>query len=216
MAGNYAGACCLPKVQHGERELESGKLQSMLGTLKLYLDITLARRGPEDLPTSWSLLLVTTVVYMVLFCALVAALGPPPGNWQAQLLVSVVFTLLWIRGLLVLFNKPERFLQTASASFGISLLTLPVAVPLQLQVLKLMEQTLKKCGDRYSRRKKVCKSRWSTTGGSWKRSPTSNICTPPSGAPRRGPLRARNRHMASMRSARTMEISSTTTSRSFS
>lgn len=115
----------------------------MFGALKNYFDLTFARRGPEDLPVSVQLLAITTTLYVVLFCALVAALGPPPGNWVAQLLVSVAFTLLWIRGILTLFNKPERFLQTASASFGISLLTLPIAVPLQLQVMRLMEQTLK-------------------------------------------------------------------------
>lgn len=122
---------------------EMGERMTMVGALKLYFDITLARRGPEDLPVSMPLLAITTALYVVLFAAFVAVLGPPEGNWVGQLLVSVAFTLLWIRGLLALFGKAERFLQTASASLGISLLTLPVAVPLQLQVMRLMEQTLK-------------------------------------------------------------------------
>jgi hypothetical protein len=115
----------------------------MFSALKLYFDITLARRGPEDLPVSTTLLGATTALYVALFAVLVTVLGAPQGNWVGQLLVSVTFTLLWIRGLLVLFGRPERFLQTASASFGISLITLPIAVPLQLQVMRLMEQALK-------------------------------------------------------------------------
>lgn len=115
----------------------------MISTLKLYFDLTLARRGPEDLPVSQPLLVTTTVLYVVLFAVLVAMLGPPAGNWFGQLLVSTLFTLLWIRGLLALFAHPERFLQTAAASFGISLITLPLAVPLQLQVMRLMEASLK-------------------------------------------------------------------------
>ena len=115
----------------------------MFSTLKLYFDITRARRGPEDLPVSMPLLGITTALYIVLFAALVVVLGAPEGNWFGQLLVSVAFTLLWLRGMLALFTKSERFLQTASASFGISLVTLPVAVPLQLQVMRLMEQSLK-------------------------------------------------------------------------
>ncbi len=115
----------------------------MFSALKIYFDISFARRGPEDLPVSMPLLAFTTAIYVLLFCALVSALGPPSGNWVAQLLVSVAFTLLWIRGILTLFNKPERFLQTASASFGISLVTLPLAVPLQLKVMRLMEQMAK-------------------------------------------------------------------------
>ena len=115
----------------------------MISHLKLFLDITLARRGPEDLPVSAQLLAATALAYVVLFAALVVALGAPTENWLGQLIVSTLFTLAWMRALLALFNKPERFLQTTTATFGISLLTLPFAVPLQLKIIRIMEEASK-------------------------------------------------------------------------
>lgn len=121
----------------GSHELDT--LNSVISTLKLYLDVTLAKQGPQDLPTSVLLLVMTTAAYLLLFCILVVSLGPPPMNWLGQLFASTMFSLLWIRILLTLASRPERFLQTATGSMAISLLTLPISVPLQLQLLRMVE-----------------------------------------------------------------------------
>lgn len=115
----------------------------MTSTLKLYLDVALARAGPQDLPTSALLLAVTSAAYLLVFAILVLVLGAPAVNWLGQLLVSTVFSLLWIRVLLTLSARPERFVQTATAAMAISLVTLPISVPLQLHMLRLMDAARK-------------------------------------------------------------------------
>ena len=101
----------------------------MISTLKLYLDIALLRRGPEDLPVSYPLLYGTLAVFLGLNAGLTVAFRPSGDNWLAQLLVSVVFTLLWYRVLLAVFGRGERYLQTMTAVLGFGCVVAPIIVP---------------------------------------------------------------------------------------
>jgi hypothetical protein len=101
----------------------------MASILKLYLDIALLRRGPEDLPASRSLLYATLFAFVVLNALLTVAFRPTAENWLLQLFVSVGFTLLWYRLLLTVFGRPERYLQTITAVLGFGCIVTPLIVP---------------------------------------------------------------------------------------
>lgn len=102
----------------------------MTAILKLFFDIARLRRGPEDAPSGLQPLLVTVAVFFAANALLTALFRPDINYWALQLLVSIVFTLLWYRVLLGVFGKPERFNQTVTAMFGFGLLLSPLLVPL--------------------------------------------------------------------------------------
>ncbi|MBV6415594.1 MAG: hypothetical protein CMLOHMNK_00106 [Steroidobacteraceae bacterium] len=90
----------------------------MLSLVRLFADIALLRRGPEDVPAS-ALLLASVVVAYFLVSFFVSLLLPPfAGPWHLHLLVDVGFTLAWYVVLMRVFARPERFLQTTTAVFG--------------------------------------------------------------------------------------------------
>ena len=101
----------------------------MAAILKLYLDIALLRRGPEDVPMSRGLLWSTLVACVALNAFLTLAFRPTTENWLPQLLVSVGFTLLWYRALLIVFGRPERYQQTVTAILGFGCVITPLIVP---------------------------------------------------------------------------------------
>ena len=95
--------------------------------LELFAQILLLRRGPQDLPASGLLLLLTVIAYVIVNCV-ACAIFPPSRDWPLLLLVDVGFLLLWNAALLV--RRPERILQTTTAVFGYQLLLAPLLVPL--------------------------------------------------------------------------------------
>lgn len=101
----------------------------MASILKLYLDIALLRRGPEDVPASRPLLYATLAAFIVLNALLTVAFRPTVENWLPQLMVSVGFTLFWYRMLLSLFGHAERYLQTMTAVLGFGCIVTPVLLP---------------------------------------------------------------------------------------
>lgn len=110
---NYAQAVPVPKV--------------MREVIRLYVQIALLRRGPQDLPAS-RLLLILTVCGYAAVNALVSSLLPPSTGWPPQLAVDVLFTLAWYAALLQLTSRSERFLQTATAVFGFQAVLSPLLI----------------------------------------------------------------------------------------
>jgi hypothetical protein len=101
--------------------------------LKVFLDIVLWRRGPQDLPSSGLLVILTLVAYelvTLLQVALMKVSGPQ------LLLYLVIDPLLVMAGLwlvMKLFGRIERWPQTVSAVLGCStLMALVFSVPLVL------------------------------------------------------------------------------------
>jgi hypothetical protein len=93
--------------------------------IRLYTQITLLRRGPQDLPVSRLLLALTVAGYLAINF-LVSGLLPPEGRWVEPLLVATLFTLLWYALLLRLAGRPERTLQTTAAVFGCQAVLTPL------------------------------------------------------------------------------------------
>jgi hypothetical protein len=95
--------------------------------LRLYTQIALLRRGPQDLPAS-RLLLVLTVVAFFTVNFVVSSLLPPESRWRESLVVATLFTLAWYLLLLRLAGRPERTLQTTTAVFGFQTVLAPLVV----------------------------------------------------------------------------------------
>ena len=86
--------------------------------VRLFVQIALMRKGPQDLPASVALLVVTAAGYFIVNCLVSAALPPIRGPWLGHLVVDVVFTFAWYALLLKILHRPERFVQTTTAVFG--------------------------------------------------------------------------------------------------
>jgi hypothetical protein len=103
--------------------------------LKVFLDIVLWRRGPQDLPSSGLLVLITLVAY-VLVSAVQVVLMHESG---AALLLFLVADPLLLIGMvwfvLTVFGRKDRFLQTTAAVLGSSaLLSAVLSIPFQLML----------------------------------------------------------------------------------
>ena len=102
----------------------------MMEMLRLYGQIALLRRGPQDVPASPLLLGLTVAVFIGVNCLVTALMPPFPGPWLMHLLIEVVFMLAWYAVLLRLQKKSERFLQTATALFGYQIVLSPLIIAL--------------------------------------------------------------------------------------
>lgn len=86
--------------------------------VRLFIQIALMRKGPQDLPASAAVLAATAGGYFLVNCLVSAVLPPVKGPLFAQLVVDVLFTFAWYALLLTIAHRPERFLQTTTAVFG--------------------------------------------------------------------------------------------------
>jgi hypothetical protein len=104
----------------------------MTEIIRVFVQIALLKRGPQDLPVSRTLLVLTVCAYAGL-TALVNDLLASEGTSALPLAVEVAFTLVWYAALLALLGRRERYLQTASAIFGVqTLLMQPLLVSVWL------------------------------------------------------------------------------------
>ena len=95
--------------------------------IRLYAQIALLRRGPQDLPASRLLLALTVGAFLAVHFA-VSSLLPPDSRWPGILVVATLFTLLWYVLVLRLAGRPERTLQTTTAVFGFQTVLAPLVI----------------------------------------------------------------------------------------
>jgi hypothetical protein len=108
--------------------------------LRIFVDIVLWRRGPQDLPVSGLLLAFTVAAYVAVSIVQLALLDESASSWLFFLVVDPLLLAAWVWLLLRLYGKRERFLQTASAVFGAgAALGLALYLPLQVLVMALGE-----------------------------------------------------------------------------
>ncbi len=100
----------------------------MTDLVRLYADIALLRRGPQDVPASVLLLAITVIGYCAINLVVNWALPTPNNPWLLVLLVDVLFTLAWYGALLRLLRRPERVLQTTTAVFGFRAVLAPLVI----------------------------------------------------------------------------------------
>jgi hypothetical protein len=107
----------------------------LLQFLKAFLDIVLWRRGPQDLPESRLLLGVAVAAYVTVSVVQLALLDEPPATWFVFVVLDPLLLAGWVFGLLRLFGREARFVQTAAAVFGTgALLGLGLFLPVQFLV----------------------------------------------------------------------------------
>jgi hypothetical protein len=106
--------------------------------LRIFLDIVLWRRGPQDLPASGLLLAVSVAGYALVSAVQLVLLGESVATWVFFLVVDPLLLGSWVWLVLRLYGHAERYLQTASAVFGTgAVLGLGLYLPLQLIVTGL-------------------------------------------------------------------------------
>jgi hypothetical protein len=96
--------------------------------IQLFTEIALLRRGPQDLPASMLLLVITMVGYFAVNFIVGSLLPPATSGLPGHVLVDVVFTLVWYVALLKFVGRPERILQTITAVFGFQAVLSPLMV----------------------------------------------------------------------------------------
>lgn len=95
---------------------------------RLYTDIALLRRGPEDVPVSAVLLAITVLVYMLASLALSSLMPVVETNRVALIALDSFLGIAWYWVVLRLAGRPERFLQTTTAIFGYQTVLAPAFV----------------------------------------------------------------------------------------
>ncbi len=106
--------------------------------LRIFIDIVLWRRGPQDLPASGLLLWITVAAYVAVSAVQLALLGETAATWAFFIVVDPLLLGAWVWLVLQLYGHRERFVQTASAVFGTgALLGIGLYLPLQLIVTTL-------------------------------------------------------------------------------
>lgn len=103
----------------------------MKALLRLFLDITLFRKGPQDLPHS-AILLVLALLADVTISTVVGALDGEIAGAILQALVASGLLLAFVSLLLLLTSHRERFQKTATAVLGCDALITLVALPVSL------------------------------------------------------------------------------------
>jgi hypothetical protein len=98
--------------------------------IRLYTQIAVLRRGPQDVPASLLLLVLTVAGYLAVNYLVSSAL-PPDEHWRGPLLADTAFMLVWYVALLQLLGRRERILQTMTAVFGLQSLLTPVLIAAQ-------------------------------------------------------------------------------------
>lgn len=96
--------------------------------VRLFVQIALLRRGPQDVPASPLLLALTVAGYFLVNFAVSTILPPFAGPWVAHLCIDVVFMFVWYAALMYLVRRPERFLQTTTAVYGFQAVLSPLLV----------------------------------------------------------------------------------------
>jgi hypothetical protein len=106
--------------------------------LRIFLDIVLWRRGPQDLPASSLLVGLTLAAYVLVGAVQLALLDESATEWLMFLVVDPAMLTATVWLLLRLYGRTERFQQTASAVLGTgALLGVVLYLPLQILVTGL-------------------------------------------------------------------------------
>jgi hypothetical protein len=107
---------------------QSSNPEVMTELVRLYAQIALLRKGPQDIPASTALLIATILAYVVVNLLISALLPRITGPWMEILAVDTAFTIVWYALLLRVLHKPERFVQTTTALFGYQIVLAPLTI----------------------------------------------------------------------------------------
>jgi hypothetical protein len=103
-------------------------LNPILRLARLCLQISIGRRGPQDMPAVPILLPIMISVYLALSLAIGEALPLLRTDWAPAVAVDTAFLALWYWMLLAVAGRRERYLQTASAVFALQTVLAPLSI----------------------------------------------------------------------------------------
>jgi hypothetical protein len=106
--------------------------------LRIFLDIVLWRRGPQDLPASVTLVWLTVAAYVLVSAVQLLLLDESGIAWFFFLIADPLLLAAWTWLVLKVYGHTERFQQTIAAMFGTgALLGIGLYLPLQFVVTGL-------------------------------------------------------------------------------
>ena len=112
----------------------------MIELFRAFLRIAVLRLGPEDLPDSRFLLGLATLGYLATGAVSVSLYADDAAEALQQLAVDLGLTVAFFCGILVLYGKRPRLLQTMTALLGTGALLSLAALPFTVW-LRLLELT---------------------------------------------------------------------------
>jgi len=113
----------------------------MIELARLYVEIAMLRRAPQDVPAAGFVLAMTVAAYFAVNAVLNQALQPLQIPWLRPLLVTTAFILAWYFVLLRLAKRPERFVQTSSAVLGVETLISPLLIAVGWAVRRVGQES---------------------------------------------------------------------------
>lgn len=103
--------------------------------LRIFVDIVLWRRGPQDLPASKLLVLLTLAAYVAVTVIQLLMLDEPASTWLFFVVGDPLLLMAWVWLVLALYGRSDRYAQTVAAVLGTgALLGLALYLPLQFIV----------------------------------------------------------------------------------
>jgi hypothetical protein len=107
----------------------------VLQFLKVFVDIVLWRRGPQDLPSSMLLVAGTLIAYLLVSGISLLLDRSSSQGYFVFLVLDPVLLMSWIWIVLKVYRREARYRQTIAAILGASaLVTLVMLLPLQVLV----------------------------------------------------------------------------------
>jgi hypothetical protein len=103
---------------------------ALMALARLFWDICLFRRGPEDVPASRALMSINLLVYASAGLVILSFDFDASAAFPATL-IDTLFLMASAVILLLLFRRPERMRQTITALAGCGALISVLAIPLQ-------------------------------------------------------------------------------------
>jgi hypothetical protein len=112
-------------------------LRALFGSL---VDLVLLRRGPETLPASPAVLAIVVALNAAVTALVVVLIPAIPGVTPFELIVSAAVPLLWYWISFSLAKKPERFVQTMIAFFGVNVMFQPLLLPMYAALMPYIQK----------------------------------------------------------------------------
>jgi hypothetical protein len=129
MGYEYARVQSTPSLSAAARAVGSS-LVTVFELVRVLVEIALLRKGPQHLPTSVLLLVITAAVYCALTVAFGRLIQDAEEPFAFRTVVELALGLGWLWAMLALFGRSARFLQTATAMIGTSALLTPLVLGL--------------------------------------------------------------------------------------
>lgn len=101
----------------------------MHALIRLFADIALHRKGPQDVPSAGAVLALALLAYLLLGAASLWPAAGGPGRVLSQLMVDLGMVVGVFGGLLALTGRAGRTRQTLTALFGTGALITALALP---------------------------------------------------------------------------------------